>query len=585
MPTKNTIVIKLDEELPLETLIIKFYANDPDDGDNGKANFSIKKLIKYDLDEQQQQNTLPFRLLSNGDLKLVNKLDREKIDKYEMIIQCQDQAASTSTKSKSLTSEVHLIIYIQDVNDNCPQNMNSPANNTRTRFINKEQLLNPRSVTSLEKHLTLFETNYTDADLGMNSELKLELLTYQELFSLRETSIRVKQNQVIYKIQLILKTTNSSVSANKFAMNSLVKLGKYVIKLRINDKGEPSCSIIDTFILFVGNNQYRSLNELTTEIKNQRNQDEALNRFQLDDENDSLEFAIANGSKIFANYNQNKKLSEKSKFKKEHEKQLVDYTQNDYLLLIAITSIVIIVLIFFTLLCTIYFYNRFNKNSKAKVIEKDNLLTNNENDSKNAILGITQQSSNSNSEILYNADNRLSLSFKSTEDTDQSNSIDSITSSTFTKETKTSATQINSEQLNYQQQQPKTVTYSATTTFQRNQTPNSVGRQKKSSNNNMLKYSSVNGYILTTNSHNTTTDNIYKTSNSNYKSILKDNSKSKRFDNDILKRLNNSYNTSQNSSDIIDINDLDEESTSFLASRIQPSYSNSNQYDYKSSAV
>jgi hypothetical protein len=602
LPAKNTIVIKLDEDMPLDTLIIKFYANDPDDGDNGKAKFLIKKLIKAGVEEHPSQ-TLPFRLYSNGDLKLVSKLDREKADKFEMIIQCQDQAAVT-IKGKSLSSETHLIIYIRDVNDNCPQSLTNhlETNNTRTKFINKEQLLNSRilsSISNLEKHLTLFETNYTDADLGLNSELKFDLIAYQDTFLIKETEFRVKPNQIIYKIQLRLKIANTTNNNNKISITSFLKSGKYVIKLRISDKGEPSCSNIDNYILFVGDNQYKTLTQITEEIKNQHKLDEPSDDFNLDEENDVIDLndmSVNNGSKISLNVKQNQKLTEKSKSLKPQlqQEKIKKYTQNDYLLLIAITSIVVIVLIFFTLLCTIYFYNRYNKNPKAKIIENDKLLQNKgiESSSKTLVIGLAHQSSGNNSEILYNAENRLSLSYKSTEDTDQSNSIDSITSSTLTKETKTSSTHINSELSNHHQ--PKTVTYSTTTTtFQRSDKPktNSMGGNHKKSNtqdsNNTIKYSSINGYNLTKSNY-STSDNLYKTSNSNYKSILKDSSKSKRFDNANIKRTNNhinSYNSSQTSSDIIDINDLDEESTSFLTSRIQSNYNNSNQYDYKSSAV
>ena len=99
-------------------------------------------------------------------------------------------------------------------------------------------------------------------------------------------------------------------------------------------------------------------------------------------------------------------------------------------------------------------------------------------------------------------------------------------------------------------------------------------------NNNTIKYSCANGFVLRTN-------NKKSSGNNNYKSILKDSSRSKRCDNESLKKVN--YNSScynsQNSSEITDINDLEEESTSFLTSRIQPNYSHCNQYDYKSSAV
>jgi hypothetical protein len=565
-PGKNTIVIKLDEDLLVDSLVLKFYANDPDDGENGRVKFFIKKLVKHDVDEQYQQ--LPFRLLPNGELRLVSKLDREKNDKYELIINCQDQATA---KSKSLISEMNLLIYINDVNDNCPQGIHL-TNETMVRFVNKDQLFNSRLAvnTDLNKFYTLFETNFTDGDLGINSELRFDLLTYQEMFEFKESLIRVKVHQLIYKIQIRLKITNVSNSNSRATVNQLLKLGKYVLKLRVSDKGEPSCSIIENFILLVGDNQFKNKADILAEIKKPLENNKNL---QIDNENDDDGVVVvvvgANSSKLIIN-NLNSKFNDNNK-----SQQKTKLTHNDYLLLIAIISIIIIVLIFFTLICTIFFYNRYNKNS----IEKDK---------KNKNIATTTTTTGTmnkaiNSEILYNNtdnnNNRSSLSFKST-DTDQSNSIDSITSSTLTKETKTSF-------LDQQQQlQPKTVTYSTTTTFQQrlNETP--TLRKGIYSCNGTLKYSSVGGFV---------SDNTYKIPSLNYKSILKDSSKStinKQYVDgndcsDTLRKLNGYSNDSQNNSDSIDINDLDEESTSFLTARIQ-SYNNnnsSNQYEYKSSAV
>ena len=115
--------------------------------------------------------------------------------------------------------------------------------------------------------MTLFEANYTDADLGLNSELKFDLIAYQDTFLIKETLMRIRPNQIIYKIQFKLKITNTTNSSNKILITSLLKLGKYVIMLRISDKGEPSCSNIDNYILFVGDNQFKTMALITEEIK------------------------------------------------------------------------------------------------------------------------------------------------------------------------------------------------------------------------------------------------------------------------------------------------------------------------------
>lgn len=705
LPNKdNTLILRLDEDLAIDTLISKFYASDPDEGENGKVKFVMKKLLKHEHDANGQHvenkgqlidKQLPFKLLSNGELRLINKLDRERFDKYEMIIQCYD----LGIKPKSLTSELNVLIYINDVNDNCPHAINDTKLHTyfnRDELFSKQNFLSDVNKQALIEKYILFETTYTDADLGVNSELKFDLLSYQELFQLNDSLLRLKPNQLKYKIEIKLKRgliniINSTLSAGNSIekLNTIFKLGKYVVKLRISDKGETSCSIIENYILYVGDSTYKSKDEVLMAIDRNEQQlrlqpPDTLIKTKLfinDDENDNLnetdildqEKSMQNNKVV--NNHLRSKSTENTKFR---FKQFSKFTQNDYLLLIAIISMIIIIAIFFSLIGTVYFYNRYNKKCKKTVnkvnsasisvngisanisgssslktsntlaitsnddsIEKDNLLnsshydnsvnsskTYNDDTSNDTITATvtsnsynTQQRNNNkfqlNGEILYNnIDNRFSLSNKST-DTEQSNSADSILSSTYTKDTKTSSS-LNSTSDQHQNQLhvPNVIKYTSptsnTSTFLRH---NHVSKSfNKAIVSNQI--SNVNKFL--SNTLDTRINNNNNNSNLNkktYKSILKDTTgsngcnsysgfntvsrvhcaynkaifKSPHKNNDGLTGANryfNNYNCQMDANIDADSTETDtiEESTAFLTAKVK-NQNEYHQYDYKSSAV
>ncbi|XP_015453460.1 protocadherin gamma-A7 isoform X9 [Pteropus alecto] len=98
--------VTVPENVPVGTRLLTVNAVDPDEGVNGEVTYSFRKITQKIL-QIFQLNSL------TGELSTLEGLDYEESGYYEMEVQAQDGAGST-TRAK-------ILITILDVNDNAPE--------------------------------------------------------------------------------------------------------------------------------------------------------------------------------------------------------------------------------------------------------------------------------------------------------------------------------------------------------------------------------------------------------------------------------------------------------------------------------
>jgi len=102
---KDFYSINITEKMPLNTILLRFHATDADEEN------TINSQIEYQLSNQ----TIFSLNSTTGELYLIDKLDREEKSTYEL-----DIIASDHGQPRPLSSTVHCLIHLIDINDNYP---------------------------------------------------------------------------------------------------------------------------------------------------------------------------------------------------------------------------------------------------------------------------------------------------------------------------------------------------------------------------------------------------------------------------------------------------------------------------------
>ncbi len=209
---------------------------------NGGSSSSYRE---NDENKNVVSQTLPFALLSDGTLQVSKRLDRETVDLYEMLVVCRDQ---------SFNKTINLIVKLNDVNDNCPRSLVPPKHHqsnqfNRTIFVNKNNIFSEEN--GLRHAISLFNVNYSDADIGQNSQLEFELQTHSQLFKLdvvKHMTVSQLANPLespIYSLFIRFNlnftkrtepdtiTNRNMQKAKEIMFINQLKVGKYLIKVKI----------------------------------------------------------------------------------------------------------------------------------------------------------------------------------------------------------------------------------------------------------------------------------------------------------------------------------------------------------------
>ncbi|XP_040028845.2 protocadherin alpha-8 isoform X9 [Gasterosteus aculeatus] len=148
--SKEVYSVILQENVALETIVIKVEATDVDEGANGEVEYSFggdinsKVLELFSLDKH------------TGEIRVKGQIDYEKADVYKLDVQASDRGHSPTT------TDCSVIIKIQDVNDNEPE-------------IEVTQISS--LVPEDSKHGTVISLiSVTDIDSGLNGKVKCSLI-------------------------------------------------------------------------------------------------------------------------------------------------------------------------------------------------------------------------------------------------------------------------------------------------------------------------------------------------------------------------------------------------------------------------
>ncbi|XP_064481302.1 fat-like cadherin-related tumor suppressor homolog isoform X2 [Ornithodoros turicata] len=151
--------ISVDEDLSVNSVLVRLEAKDLDHGYNGK--------VLYVISDGDEDSCLRMDM-HTGDLVLTAPLDREVTPMYILNITAYDQGHPPKAESRTL------VVKVRDVNDNAPVFEKSSYS-----FILNENVANGTSLSRLRA---------TDKDEGLNAEFRFVLYTDTSDFALNPTS-------------------------------------------------------------------------------------------------------------------------------------------------------------------------------------------------------------------------------------------------------------------------------------------------------------------------------------------------------------------------------------------------------------
>jgi hypothetical protein len=472
--------------MPISTQLVKFHCDDADENENGQTQFvllntnwhitssSLNSLEETDNDwfvggdskkaiRTNGVELLPFRISDDGKFYVAKKLDREQQDFYDLIVVCYDNAS----KQARLNTSLNLIIRLSDINDNCPRNLNQsellgqpaglPLSKQRFIILLKDSL-------GADNSSDIFTSFYSDADIGRNAELKFELLSHESVFKLdvAEPSSNALVSSFSSQIYVL------KIQFRKPANRTSIRLGKYAIRIKVSDNGNPSCIKNDLFVLYLGDNHTRTQSELVDKLnKLYKYRNENLNGFDtvLNFVNDDDGMGLDRTNRLDVDYDASKntsnplvsgRLNESKSIFSNGLSMLKSYafsslSRNDYLVVLCLIITVTIIVVLLSFIGFLFLCRGERKTSKkAKTIKVKNYreidLTSSTSNSNSGAGSISSGiNANENEEascemnnLLEHVEtnpNRLSSSFKST---DQSHSADSVVSNlTFARDSTT----------------------------------------------------------------------------------------------------------------------------------------------------
>ncbi|XP_078810339.1 protocadherin alpha-8 isoform X43 [Oryzias latipes] len=200
--TQESYEITLQENIPLNTVILTMNASDLDEGTNGEIEYSFGKTLKKRVYEAFQLDR------KTGEIRVKGTVDFEETDVYKLDVEASDKG------TPPLTGECRVIIKVKDVNDNPPEIEITSLSNT----VSEDS--KPGTVISL--------LSVTDKDSGLNGKILTDIQT-DGPFELKPS----------YKENIYSVTTKDILDREK--------VPHYEIIVKATDCGDPSLSSFKTF--------------------------------------------------------------------------------------------------------------------------------------------------------------------------------------------------------------------------------------------------------------------------------------------------------------------------------------------------
>ncbi|XP_034037013.1 protocadherin alpha-8-like [Thalassophryne amazonica] len=198
---QDTYQTQIQENLPINTIIMRVSAVDPDEGTNGEIEYRFGKMLRrkvYDIFELDRLN---------GEIKVKGVLDYEEFDIYKLDVEASDKGTPPST------GRCRVIVKIKDLNDNQPEIEITSLSNT----VSEDS--KPGTVISL--------ISVKDKDSGVNGKI-ISYLT----------------NNVPFELKPSYKENTYSVVTKGFLDRE--QMSHYEITIKATDCGEPPLSTLKT---------------------------------------------------------------------------------------------------------------------------------------------------------------------------------------------------------------------------------------------------------------------------------------------------------------------------------------------------
>ncbi|XP_072252484.1 protocadherin alpha-8-like [Leuresthes tenuis] len=157
--------IILLENVPVGTVVLKMNASDPDDGTNGKIEYSLGKTLKRNVYETFALDKV------TGEIRIKGVVDYEEYDVYKLDVEASDKGAPP------LTGECRVIIKIKDVNDNPPEIEITSLSNTVSEDSKSGTVISLLSVTDKDSGVNgnIIATLFSNGPFELNPSYKANI--------------------------------------------------------------------------------------------------------------------------------------------------------------------------------------------------------------------------------------------------------------------------------------------------------------------------------------------------------------------------------------------------------------------------
>ena len=185
----DSYVVNIDENVPVENIILRVVAEDPDEDNNGDIIYSLT-CETVDL-----HDSLFGIVAKTGDIYIKKLLDYEVESKYHLSVKAEDKGQN------SLSAHAKITVNVLDVNDNAPQMTVNVLTST-----GHAQIMEDATVGTFVAHISI-----VDRDSGSNGEFTCSLDNpHFELQHLYQTEYKIVSKQVFdreahsqYRLNLI----------------------------------------------------------------------------------------------------------------------------------------------------------------------------------------------------------------------------------------------------------------------------------------------------------------------------------------------------------------------------------------------
>ncbi|KAJ1128054.1 hypothetical protein NDU88_006441 [Pleurodeles waltl] len=202
---KELYTVRLPENVPVDTLVIRLNATDADDGQNGYIHYSFYGLASLNMNQLFSINP------DSGEIRVLGKMDFEDMSMYEIQVQAQDKG------STFMAGHCKVLVELIDLNDNTPEirvtSISSPV-----REDAKPGLV-----------IALFTV--TDRDTGVNGQVHCEVSP--------ALPFQIESKFDSYYSLVLKKQLDHEV------------ISEYNVSIRATDGGSPPLSTVKTIVILV----------------------------------------------------------------------------------------------------------------------------------------------------------------------------------------------------------------------------------------------------------------------------------------------------------------------------------------------